>query len=205
MTDSSLSLLDRLDRTPVPPAPLDDLLTAGRAARRRRRRAVGAGAIAAVLILTGGAAGAARLVSGSDRAGSPADDTPGVTDLPVRVTDVLPTFASIPGHPPWGVAVRAAWDPDEHTLMYITEMGYSSSCPPTATAAMTSHGTVRMAVVGGYDGDGPCTADARRFAVVVDDVATLPAHLVVTEDGAPHEVPFMTNGVGTMHGATDRP
>jgi len=57
MSDPTRNTLDRLmDDIPITPAPIETLLTAGRAARRRKRRTlIGGAAVATALVLGGGA------------------------------------------------------------------------------------------------------------------------------------------------------
>lgn len=69
MTDQTHDHLDRLDRlmddVPVGSAPVDALLTAGRAAKRHRRRAFVGGAAAATALVLGGGAMATQALTGA--------------------------------------------------------------------------------------------------------------------------------------------
>jgi hypothetical protein len=186
MKDNAPTLLDRLDQTPVGPAPLAELLAAGRAAKRRRRRVATAGTTAAMALVLGGATlAASSITSDSDVTGLFADDT----DLTVRITHRLPPQTDGGA----GRRVLAIWDGDDKSLTYVTGMHYSGSCPPTGTATVTAQGSVSLEIQENT-GPGVCTADAGRYTAVIEGLASAPTTLRVTEVGRTRNVPFVQVG-----------
>jgi heat shock protein HslJ len=87
MTDQTHNTLDRLmDDVLIGPAPIDTLLTAGRAAKRRNRRASIAGVAAATALILGGGAMATQALTS---AGSTVEGT--VATDPSRTPSEVPT------------------------------------------------------------------------------------------------------------------
>lgn len=76
----------------------------------------------------------------------------------------------------------AIWDAQDQTLIYVSGMGYSSSCPPTATAKSTDGNAVVLELEE-YRGGGACTADAGRATVTVHGLTEAPTRLTVTALG----------------------
>lgn len=188
MNDITPTLLDRLDQTPVDPAPITEVLAAGRAAKRRRRRLAIAGAAAvSALVLGGGTFVAQSLTGDGDGTGLFADGG----DLTVRITHRLPTQSERPGVR----NVRAIWDTDSKSLTYVTGMHYSGSCPPTGTATMAAQGAVSLEIQEDT-GSGVCTADAGQYTAVIEGLAAAPTALRVTEVGKTRTVPFIRVGPG---------
>lgn len=88
---------------------------------------------------------------------------------------------------------RRAWDPDTHTRTYISNTGYSGSCPPTGTATITSDGTAHLIISATPAGPGfLCTADALRIAAVMKNVPIAPPTLAVTDGDTTRAVPLHT-------------
>ena len=122
---------------------------------------------------------------------TPASDDPGSGPITARVIARLPRGLPVPGDSPSRAA--AAWDPSG-VLVYRTRVGYSGSCPPTASAHLSGGQRVTIEVTD-YHGSGACTADARAYWVVLRGVASQPRG-VLAQEGARHYRVSVTLGVG---------
>lgn len=207
MTDKTPATLDRLwHDIPTGPAPIADLLIAGHAAKRRRRRAVLAGTAAMTALIVGGGFVVAQSLPGSgDPGGGMLADAPSPhlkTQVRRQVShDVAALFADAP----LGRAA-AVWDAQTRAVIYVSELAYSSSCPPGATASMTESGAVTLDV---SDDDGgrlgrACTADATRYFVRIDGLGAAPQELTVTASGKTRVIPVSTGGVPTLNTGQDQ-
>ena len=187
MTDKTPPTLDRLwEDIPAGPAPIAELLDAGKSATRRRRRAVIAGAVAATALVLGlGGLTAQVLGLGSDRSSGPIAGTSGDLSVSIAYNDGGASAAD--PNPDGATHDNAVWDPDTDVVYYASGLGYSGSCPPTGTATRTDAGVLTLHLAE-YHGGGACTSDARGVIAAIHGVTHLPAGLTVTELGETRDV-----------------
>jgi hypothetical protein len=193
MTDKTPATLDRLwDDIPTGPAPIGDIVSAGRAAKRRQRRAILAGTAATTALVLGAGYFASHTFAGPGNV--PVTSASG-NDLKAKVvTGVAPGVSALIDQPLTDISRgAAAWRPSDQTLVYVPEMDYSGTCPPTATAAATRSGKVTLSMHG-YDGGGVCTMDARRVTVTIDGLTDAPPELTVVTDGKTSVIPVTEAG-----------
>ena len=74
----------------------------------------------------------------------------------------------------------ATWRAADQTVVYVSDLAYSSSCPPDATAEVTDGGAVTLDV---SSSGGSCTADAGRVTVLIGGLAEAPPELTVNARG----------------------
>lgn len=83
----------------------------------------------------------------------------------------------------------ATWDTSARELVYLSPPGYSSSCPPTATARSDDDGALAIEIVDGSR-TGICTADAGVVAVTVRGLDEEPVSVTVTAAGETRRAPI---------------
>lgn len=195
MTEQHRTLLDDLDETHVGTAPVQRLVTGGRAIKRRRQRTTLAGAVAATALVIGG--GAVLTTQGlSGRDGS--DDVPQVAgapagDLKVTVQTGVPVAA--PDVTAESSAEDAAlWNADDQTVVYVSGLHYSGTCPPDATAEVNADGAVNL-VVFDIPYEGVCTANAGPVTVTIKGMSSPPKEMTVTDAGDTSTVPVVVVAV----------
>ncbi len=193
MTDKTPATLDRLwDDIPTGPAPIGDILTAGHAAKRRQRRTILAGTAATTALVLSAGYFASHAFTGPGHA--PVAPASG-NHLNIQVaTGVTSGVSALIGDPLTNTNLgAAAWKPSDQTLIYVSEMAYSSTCPPTATAAETHSDKVTLRMHD-YDGSGACTSDAGRVTVTIGGLTDAPSELTVVTDGKKSVIPVPEAG-----------
>jgi len=195
MNDKTPTALDHLlDQVPVGQAPISDLLTAGHAAKRRRRRSlIGGVAAATVLVIGGGTIATQALSDSNGQNNSPvADRTPGtVRDLQVRVEsrvpEITPTVA-------YSFDEWALWDATTQQVVYVSNNKYSSSCPPTASAAVAEEGALTLNVRDYDNGPGGqyrCPLDGALVTIFIDGLTQPPPALSIDDSTETRALPVV--------------
>lgn len=202
MTEKGPDTLDRLwDDIHTGNPPIAAMLSAGHAAKRRNRRTVIAGAAAATaLVLSGGA----LLTRGGTPTNGPFAPA---AELAVRIT-YSPSAEATALNVTMG---HAAWNEADDTLIYVSDRGWSGSCPPVGTATVFRDG-VGLELRQPDNGDNPCTADARSVTATITGLTAPPTDIEVTEGDKVSTVPVAkgpyasTSDNGAMIGpATAKP
>jgi len=200
MTEKTPHTLDRLwDEIPTGPAPIHSLLTAGHAAKRRSGVFRIVATVAAAAVVLGGGFifvqavpdGVRNLIASSDG------------DLDVRVdsgvsrqtTDLF--NGSVDGQ-------AAIWDAEGQTVVYVSDLGFSSGCPPEGTATLSNRGELTLDLRES-GGDDFCPADASPVTVVIDGLSTAPRELTVTALGKTDTIPVARTNADDRNRSGRRP
>ena len=193
------TVLDRLlDEVPIDQPPIDLLLEQGRAAESRKRRTWAASSAAAAALVLAGTTWAVQGLASSqgDAMDDPAVARPATRTLPVQVTaGASGPLLTLRGQFENGAA---AWDPESKTVTFVPATGFSSSCPPSASAEDAGDGAVALAIRDSSS-PGPCTADSQAITVRINDLGTRPIELRVTMSEATERVPVI-GGLGDEQG-----
>ncbi|GAA4699440.1 hypothetical protein [Nocardioides conyzicola] len=195
MTDKPPATLDRLwDDIPTGSAPIKDVIAAGHVARRRKRRTALAGVATMTAVIVGGGFLATRGLPGTsgDEANRAIAADTGQPLVAHVETGVSEPVAAMFGDASF--TDMAAWESDDQTLIYVSDMAYSSSCPPEASASVTDKGAFILKVRDDV-GDGPCTADAGRVTVSVDGLTEPPSEVTLVAHGTIRTIPVRSTPV----------
>jgi hypothetical protein len=167
----------------------DRPVTPASVGRGRRRAVLVATGAVAVLVVGAGLLTSRVLADRGDRGSGRSDRHPIVrveTRIPRAVDDLVGKVAD------GGVGLSepvALWQSGAGTLIYVSGVGYSSTCPPDAAARVTDDGTVTLDLVDAAQGI--CTADAVRVAVRVRGLARGPDLLTITDRGRTRTIPVL--------------
>jgi hypothetical protein len=158
----------------------DDDSTSGDGTARLSRRTTLTGVAAATALVMGGGFLVTQGLGGAGGFFS----SPGGLQVRVETGVPAPVEAQVDGRDP----DLALWKADDRTLVYVSEMAYSSSCPPDGSARLADSGAVTLEIHD-FSADGDCTADAGRVTVRISGLTAPPSALDVTALGQRRAVP----------------
>ncbi|WP_134765746.1 hypothetical protein [Nocardioides sp. 1609] len=103
------------------------------------------------------------------------------------------TVGPRPGIDPAAVRGTAHWDARNRTVSYLSQSGYSSSCPPDVSATVVD-GVVGVVLDPAGQATGACLRDAVSVVATIEGFTEAPASLAVTESGETRSVPVQRVG-----------